>query len=330
MAHRPIPGRTMTGEQADIDALVVAGPTAAGKSALAAALAHSFGGTVVNADSQQLYADLRILTARPSPEEEVAVPHRLYGVLAATEVGSAERWRQMAVAEIAAVRAHGRLPILVGGTGLYLRALVQGLAAVPDIPEAVRLEGRELHRDMGGEAFHALLATRDPEAAERLAPGDSQRLVRAWEVVTATGRTLGDWQRATAAPADAPRVAALFVMPARLALQPLIADRFRAMVEGGALAEVERLLALGLGHDLPVMKAVGVPELARHLAGDWSLEQATAAGIRATEQYAKRQLTWFRHQAPRDMPTHRVLREQYSERLQPEIFSFLRRFRLTP
>ncbi len=318
-----------TGGPAAVDTLVVAGPTAGGKSALALALAARFAGTIVNADSQQLYADLRILSARPTPEEEALAPHRLYGVLGATEVGSAERWRQMAVAEIAAVRAAGRLPILVGGTGLYLRALFQGLAAVPEIPEAVRSEGRERHRAIGGEAFHALLAALDPEAAGRIAPGDSQRLVRAWEVVTATGRTLGDWQRATTAPDDAPRAAAVLVMPARLALQPAIAGRFRAMVAQGAVEEVRRLLELGLSQDQPVMKAVGVPELARHVRGEWSLEEATAAAIRSTEQYAKRQLTWFRHQAPRDMPTHRILREQYSERLLPEIFSFLRRFRLT-
>ncbi len=158
---------------------------------------------------------------------------------------------------------------------------------------------------------------------------DSQRLVRAWEVATATGRTLADWQRATATPADAPRVAAILVMPPRLALQPLIALRFRAMLEEGAVEEVRRLLALGLAPDLPVMKAVGVPELARYVAGEWTLEAATAAVVRATEQYAKRQLTWFRHQAPRDMPTHRTVREQFSERLMPEIFAFLRQFRLT-
>ena len=318
-----------TGEEGGADALVVAGPTAGGKSALALALAHRLGGTIVNADSQQLYGDLRVLTARPSPEDEAVAPHRLYGVLPAHEAGSAERWRQMALAEIQAARALGSIPILVGGTGLYLRALVQGLAAVPDIPAAVREEGRELHRRIGGPEFRDLLAGLDPEAADRLAPGDSQRLVRAWEVVTATGRTLGEWQRATAAPADAPRVAAILVMPARRALQPVLAKRFRAMVAGGALDEVRRLLALGLPDDLPIMKAVGVPELAAHLAGRTSLEEAMAAGIRSTEQYAKRQLTWFRHQAPRDMPTHRILREQYSERVLPEIFAFLRQFRLT-
>ncbi|BBK42448.1 tRNA dimethylallyltransferase [Allostella vacuolata] len=313
----------------DIDALVVAGPTASGKSALALALAERLDGTIINADSQQLYAELRILTARPTAADEARVPHRLYGTLPAGEAASAERWRQMAVAEIAATKAAGRRAILVGGTGLYLRALVRGLAAVPDIPEAVRAEGRALLQAMGGEAFHRLLATLDAEAAERLAPGDSQRIVRAWEVVTATGRTLGDWQRASAPPPDAPRVAALLVMPARLALQPAIAGRFRAMVEAGAVDEVRALLAQGLPPDLPAMKAVGVPELRRHIEGGSTLDEAVAAGIRATEQYAKRQLTWFRHQAPRDMPTSRILREQYSERLMPEIFSFLRRFPLT-
>lgn len=184
----------------------------------------------------------------------------------------------------------------------------------------MRAEGRALHLEIGGPAFHDRLAGLDPEAAERLAPGDSQRLVRAWEVVTATGRPLGDWQRASVPPADAPRVAALLVMPPRLALQPAIGTRFRAMLAAGAVAEVEALLALGLSPDLPAMKAVGVPELAGYVAGQTSLEVATAAAIRASEQYAKRQLTWFRHQAPRDMPVNRILREQYSERLLPEIF----------
>ncbi len=314
---------------AGIDALVIAGPTASGKSALAMALAEKLGGVVINADSQQLYGDLRILTARPSVEDEVRVPHRLYGVLPASEASSAERWRRMAVDEIAVARAAGRRPILVGGTGLYLRALVHGLAPVPDIPEEVRAEGRALHAAVGGEAFHRLLATLDAESAARLNPGDTQRLIRAWEVVTATGRRLGDWQQEAERPADAPRVAAILVMPPRLTLQPIIAGRFAAMVAAGAVEEVRHLAALDVSPEMPVMKAVGVPEVRRHLDGEWSLEEATAAGSRATQLYAKRQLTWFRHQAPRDLPFHKILREQYSERRLPEIFAFLRWFWLT-
>ncbi|MGE0719568.1 MAG: tRNA (adenosine(37)-N6)-dimethylallyltransferase MiaA [Alphaproteobacteria bacterium] len=311
------------------DAVVVAGPTASGKSAAAMVLAERFGGVVVNADSQQLYADLRILTARPTAEDETRVPHRLYGILPAAEIGSAERWRRMAVAEIAAARAAGRLPILVGGTGLYLRALVQGLATVPDIPEAVRADARALRERVGGEEFHRLLAERDPDAAARLAPGDTQRTLRAFEVVVATGRTLADWQRDTGPPSDAPHVAAILVMPARLDLLPVLNARLRRMVDEGAVDEVRRLLALGLRPDLPAMKAVGVPELGRHVRGESDLETATEAATRATAQYAKRQLTWFRHQAGRDMATHLVVREQFSERVLRQIFAFLRRFQLT-
>jgi tRNA dimethylallyltransferase len=316
-------------DDAGIDALIVAGPTAGGKSALAMALAERLDGVVINADSQQLYGDLRVLTARPGAEDEARVPHRLYGVLGAADAASAERWRRMAVAEIAAARSAGRRPILVGGTGLYLRALVQGLAQVPEIPEAVRAEGRALHQALGGEAFHRRLQDLDPEAAARLNPGDTQRTIRAWEVATATGRPLGEWQREAERPADAPRVAAILVMPPRLALQPIIAKRFEAMVANGALDEVRHLLALGVPADMPVMKAVGVPEIRRHLEGELTLEAAVAAGTRATQLYAKRQLTWFRHQAPRDLPFHKILREQFSERRMTEIFAFLRWFWLT-
>ena len=316
-------------DAAGIDALVVAGPTASGKSALAMALAERLDGVVINADSQQLYADLRVLTARPTVADEARVPHRLYGVLGAMEAGSAERWRRMAVAGIAAAKAAGKRPILVGGTGLYLRALVQGLAPVPDIPEEVRAEGRTRHAAMGGEAFRQSLATLDPESAARLNPGDTQRLIRAWEVATATGRPLGDWQQEAELPADAPRTAAILVMPPRLALQPVIARRFAAMVADGAVEEVRRLSALGVPSDMPVMKAVGVPEIRRHLDGELSLDEAVAAGTRSTQLYAKRQLTWFRHQAPRDVPFHKILREQYSERRMGEIFAFLRWFWLT-
>ncbi|MCC7273889.1 MAG: tRNA (adenosine(37)-N6)-dimethylallyltransferase MiaA [Alphaproteobacteria bacterium] len=318
----------MTGEP--FDAIVVAGPTASGKSALALELARRLDGVVINADSQQIYAELRVLTARPSAADVARAPHRLYGVVPASEACSAERWRRMAVAEIAAAQAAGRRPILVGGTGLYLRALVAGLAAVPDIPEEVRAAARALRERVGPEEFHSRLAGIDPQGAARLSPGDSQRVLRAWEVATATGRSLADWQRDTGPPADAPRVAMILLMPPRLALQPVLGERLRRMSDAGALDEVARLLALRLPADLPAMKAVGVPELARHVRGESDLETALAEATRATAQYAKRQLTWFRHQAPRDIPTHLMLREQFSERLLPEIFAFLRRFGLTP
>jgi len=309
--------------------LLVAGPTASGKSALALALAEALGGTVINADSMQVYRDLRVLTARPDEQALARAPHRLYGVLDAAEACSAARWQTLAEAEIAAARAAGRLPILAGGTGLYLRAWLQGLAALPPIPAAVRREARALYAEIGGARFRALLAAEDPEAASRLPAGDRQRLIRAFEVVRATGRPLADWQRAQ--PAAPPRrAAAILLLPPRAPLVQSIDRRFAEMVRNGALEEVAALLARALPSDLPAMRAVGVPELASHLRGERTLAEAVALGQQATRQYAKRQMTWFRHQLAEGPNLARLtLETQFSESLLPEIFAFIRQNLLT-
>jgi tRNA dimethylallyltransferase len=277
-------------------ALVVAGPTASGKSAFAVALAEAFGGVIVNADSLQTYRDLFILTARPDSASEARAPHRLYGYLDAAERGSAAAWRRRALAEIAAATKAGRLPIVVGGTGLYLRALTEGLAPVPDIAEEIRREAIALHRALGGVRFREQLAALDPTAARRLPAGDTQRLVRAFEVVRATGLPLAAWQ---GRPPEAPpyRFATIRLMPPRDRLYQACNDRFAAMIAGGALAEAAALLARRLDPDLPAMKAIGLPELFAHLQGELSLAAAVAAGQRATRRYAKRQITWLRHQS---------------------------------
>jgi tRNA dimethylallyltransferase len=301
--------------------LVIGGPTASGKSALALDAAASFGGTVINADSMQIYRDLEVLTARPGAAEAARAPHRLYGVLDAGELCSAARWREMALAEIAAAP----LPIVVGGTGLYLRALLEGLAPVPEIPAEIREAARALHRALGGAAFRERLAARDPEAAARLPPGDTQRLVRAWEVVEATGRPLAEWQRRQTPAAPPGEVLALVLLPPRAPLYAACDRRFEAMLAAGALGEVERLLARRLDPALPAMKALGVPALAAQLRGEIGRAEATAAAQAATRHYAKRQTTWFRHQ----MPQARRFATQYSERLGAEIMPMIRRFLLT-
>jgi tRNA dimethylallyltransferase len=304
--------------------LVVAGPTGAGKSALAADVAEAFGGTVINADALQVYRALPVLTARPSAADTARVPHRLYGVLATDERCSAGRWREMALAAIAEARAHRRLPIVCGGTGLYLDALLRGLAPVPPIPEAVRAAAAARLAAVGGDAFRAELARLDPDAAARLPAGDRQRLMRAWEVVTATGRPLADWQRqAPATPGVAGPILTLLLLPPRERLYPALDARFAAMLAAGALAEVRQVMALPPA--LPLMKAVGVRPLAAHLRGEVTLEAACAAAKQETRRYAKRQSTWFRHRLAAD----RVITEQLSESLEADLFAFIRRFLLT-
>jgi tRNA dimethylallyltransferase len=304
--------------------LIIAGPTASGKSSLALELAASFGGTVINADSMQIYRDLRILTARPGAATEERAPHRLYGFLDAAERGSAVLWRALALDEIAAATRAGRLPILVGGTGLYLRALEKGLAPVPEIPEQIRREAVDLYRRLGGVEFRERLAQLDPEGARRLQPGDRQRLMRVWEVVRATGRVLGAWQQ-WRHPSSPYRFRMILLTPAREELYAACESRFVRMIEAGALAEVAALAARGLDPDLPAMKALGVPELMRHLRGEMPLEAAVAAVQRATRQYAKRQMTWFRHQTTPDLR----LDEPYSQGLLQRSARFVRASVLT-
>src|SRR5579862_1846186 len=290
--------------------LVIAGVTASGKSGLALALAERLGGTVNNADSMQIYRDLDVLTARPGAEAMAAAPHRLYGVLDGAELCSAARWAGLAKAEVAEAVAGGRVPILCGGTGLYLRTLLHGIASVPAIPDTVRAEARALHAEIGGAAFRAALARLDPAAAGRLAEGDSQRLIRAYEVAAATGTTLGDWQKRAAEGALGRPIRAYALLPPRDEVHGAIDARVSRMVAAGALEEVRRLVARGLDPALPVMKAVGVRELASHLRGETSLAEAIEAVRQATRRYAKRQYTWFRHQLPEAEP----IAAQFSER----------------
>ena len=309
--------------------VVVTGPTASGKSALAARLAAALDGVVINADSMQVYDGLSILTARPGGAELALAPHRLYGVLPPEEACSAGRWREMALAEIEAARRDGKLPVLCGGTGLYLRALIEGIAELPAIPGDVREAARSLHRELGGEAFHGRLAERDPATAARLHPNDSQRLIRAWEVLEATGKPLSAWH-AEAGQAPAPYdFRRIVVLPPREALYESCDARFGKMLEAGALEEVAALLARGLDPRLPAMKALAVPELIRHLRGELSLEAAAEGARTATRRYAKRQLTWLRGEESRQKIQSLIIEEKFSERKWKEYFPKIREFVLT-
>lgn len=278
---------------------LIAGPTASGKSALALALAEKHRGTVINADSMQVYADLRILTARPTPDEEARVPHRLFGHIDGADAYSAARWAAEARAAIAEARADGRLPILVGGTGLYLRTLLDGIAPVPEIDPQIRRAVRALPV---GEA-HAALAEADPAAAARLAPADTLRVARALEVVRSTGRTLAAWQAERVGGIGASiRLVPLILLPDRDWLGARIDRRFADMVDQGREEAAALLARTDLPPDAPLLRAIGVPELRALLAGDIDTGQAVAAGALASRQYAKRQYTWFRRQPPPDWP----------------------------
>ncbi len=277
--------------------LVVGGPTASGKSGLALELARRLGGVVINADSMQVYRELSVLTARPGPEALKAVPHRLYGVLPACEACSVARWLGMALEDIAASHRAGALPVVVGGTGLYLRALMLGLSELPEIPPGIRAAARDRLEAIGPAALHAELALRDSATAARLKPGDRQRIVRAWEVLEATGRTLSDWQRGdSGTPPPGLNFSTIVLAPPRAALYDSCDRRFDAMIAAGGLEEARALEALNLASALPALKALGVPELRRHLAGELGLEAAAALARQSTRRYAKRQVTWFRHQ----------------------------------
>ena len=279
--------------------MLIAGPTASGKSALALDLARRIGGVVVNTDSMQVYRDLRVLTARPTSAEEAVVPHRLYGHVDAAVNYSAGAFVIDAAAILAELRSTGRTPIFVGGTGLYFKALTKGLSAVPEIATDIREDVRARLDRNGAEALHADLALRDPASAARLNPRDKSRVARALEVVEGTGRSLTDWHR-DALPPLLPdgSYQAVFLSPEREALYARIDARFAAMLDAGALDEVAALKQRRLDPLLPAMKAHGVPALMRYLDGDISLDDAAAIGRADTRHYAKRQFTWFRHQLP--------------------------------
>ncbi|CAK0769549.1 tRNA dimethylallyltransferase [uncultured Gammaproteobacteria bacterium] len=291
--------------------LVIAGPTASGKSGLALAVAQAAGGEIINADSMQVYAGLGIVTAQPDTATQTLVPHHLYGVLPPEPPCSAARWRTLAIAAITATLDGGRLPVVVGGTGLYLRALIAGLSEIPPIPPKIRAQARDKLAELGPAGLHAELSAQDQRTAARLKPGDSQRVVRAWEVLVATGRPLAEWQETppSGSPLE-PDFRIVILDPPRAALYAACDRRFAEMVKAGAVEEVRILLATRLDPDLPALRdtdlpalrALGVPELSDHLRGTISLGQAIERAQQATRNYAKRQTTWFRHQLTGHQP----------------------------
>ncbi len=283
-----------------VKAVVIAGATASGKSALALDLAAETGGTVINADSMQIYRDLPILSAQPDAAAMAAVPHRLYGVLPLDDPATAARWAELAAQEIRASWEAGRPPFLVGGTGLYLKALLDGFAPIPDIDPKHREEAQALLAELGAAGLHARLAARDPETAAKLRPTDSQRLMRAWEVLSATGKPLAWWQKQPSTPPLGVAALSFVTAPARDQLYAACDDRLITMVARGAIEEVAaaRRAYPEADQEQAGFKALGFRELARHLDGAWSLEEAVSAAQQATRNYAKRQGTWFRRQLP--------------------------------
>ena len=279
--------------------ILLAGPTASGKSALALALAEKFGGTIINADSMQVYRDLRLITARPRVEEERRMPHALYGHVDAAENYSVGAWRSEAAAELAMAERQSRAAIVVGGTGLYFNALTRGLTTMPPIPKQVRDDVRARLKSDGAAALHDELKRLDPHAAARLNRGDRARISRALEVMVATGRSIRDWHEdAKPDGPDSLRAVRIFLSPERDELARRIGARFDAMIEAGAIEEVRALMARDLDPSLPAMKAHGVPWLIRQLRGEITLAQAVEGAKRDTRQYTKRQETWFRNQLP--------------------------------
>jgi tRNA dimethylallyltransferase len=281
---------------------LIAGPTASGKSALALALAERTGGVIVNADSAQVYRDLPVLSAAPTAEERARAEHRLYGFLDGSEACSAADWAARARIEVEEIHSRGRMPILAGGTGLYIRTLLEGIAPVPPIDPKVRQDVRE----ESVEQNRATLARLDAEAAARLKPADKARIARALEVVLSTGKPLSYWQeQREGGIGDQVELRALILLPPREWLYARCDQRFARMIDEGAIEEVKALLARKLNPNLPIMRGIGVREIGAYLAGEISIDEAIAAGQQATRRYAKRQYTWFAHQPPAEWPRFR-------------------------
>jgi tRNA dimethylallyltransferase len=307
---------------------VICGPTASGKSDLALALAERLsaigtggaGGTIINADSMQVYRGLEILTAQPDDQTRARVPHELYGVLAPDDPCSAGRWRDMALAAIGAAQAEGRVPIIAGGTGLYLKALMDGIAPVPDIPKDIRADVRARHARLGNEGFHAALAVVDPDAAATIKPTDPHRMMRALEVLEATGEPLKAWQgrQGTGAPAGLD-FRTVLLDPPRAGLYAAIEARFDAMAAAGAVDEAAALVGLDLDPSLPALKALGVTDLARAARGECALEAAVMQAKTASRQYAKRQVTWFKGQIITDFRYNEKLSESLCRKILSDI-----------
>jgi tRNA dimethylallyltransferase len=293
-------------------------------------LAEQYRGIVINADAMQVYRELRVLTARPTPEDEARIPHALYGVRPASKPGSVAWWRDAALAQMDAARKCGRLPVLTGGSGMYFAALTDGLAQVPDAGPEARAEARALLKQIGPAALHARLAEHDPRTAADLRPTDSQRIARAWEVWRGTGTGLADWRTTEVQPVPW-RFAAIQLDPPRAELREAIRLRFTAMLDAGALDEVRSLIALNLDPDFPIMRAHGVRELAAHLRGEISLDEASRRVELVTGQYTKRQATWFRHhKLAGTTSTHTIharitVETKYMERKLPGLLAFIQR-----
>lgn len=301
-------------------AILIAGPTASGKSAAAMALAEAVGGVVVNADSMQVYRDLRVLTARPGPEDEARVAHALYGFAGADEAYSVGRWLDDVSDAIEMAQAQGRVPVITGGTGLYFKALLEGLSPIPDIPEDVRVFWRDRAKETDAAVLHAELTARDPQMAGRLRPSDRQRIVRALEVLDSTGRSLGSWQDEPGKPVlEESEVLCVRISPPREFLYERIDARFDRMLDEGALEEVEALAAQRLDPSLPVMRALGVRPLIGLLSGEFDRDEAVAQAKMETRRYAKRQETWARS----NMIAWKQINEKEMEILLSKIFSFI-------
>jgi tRNA dimethylallyltransferase len=300
--------------------ILIAGPTASGKSALALAVAEHVGGVIINADSMQVYRELRILSARPGADEEARVPHALYGFVPAAEAYSTGRFVKDAAAVIAEARNDGRRPVIVGGTGLYFKALLEGLSPIPQIDDAIRNHWRAEAERRGAADLHRELMARDELMAARLAPGDTQRIVRALEVIEQTGKSLADWQRQPGTPiVEEAKTIRLLATLDRAELHTRADARFDRMIAEGALEEARALADLNLDPALPAMRAIGVRPLVSAARGETSLEAAAAAAKMETRQYVKRQETWLR----RNMSSWRLVDTKYMESYMREIFAFI-------
>lgn len=299
---------------------MIAGPTASGKSQLAIDLARRFGGAVINADSMQLYADLTVLTARPQPQEMQDIPHHLFGICDAAHRASVAEWLGLAATAIANVRAAGQLPIIVGGTGMYLQAGLRGIAPVPDVPADLHQHCIDLYRELGGAKFRDALAGYDADIAARLVDGDSQRMVRAMGVAMATDRPLSWWQQQPHKGALLGSVVTIAMMPPRPTLYDRINQRFDHMLMHGAVDEVARLMARQLDPGLPLMKALGVAPLMAFLRDEITEDDAKFIAKRDSRRYAKRQMTWIRN----NFNAQITVEKKYSESLYEKIFSLIR------
>ena len=301
-----------------LDIYIIAGPTASGKSSLALRLASDIGGVIINADSMQVYKELSILTARPTEEDEALVPHKLYGTMSVAEKNSAVKWREMALAEINNARKLNKTPILVGGTGLYFKTLLEGLAQIPPISPQASVEAKALLEELGVENMYKKLVKIDPKIASKISQNDSQRISRATEVFISTGIPLSEWhESAKLLPPLGGNVKKILFDPPREVLYRACDQRFELMLEKGALEEVDKLIRLPLDPSHPILKAVGVRELALFLKGEIELDLAKKRSQQATRRYAKRQSTWFRNQFGKS----KRLSAQYSESLYRKIFS---------